>query len=305
MRDIVRNMEDDGYVKNYQLLEIIKKNTEIKKRQKGEPFSANERRRYETPDNLWRDTLAIESNKDNIFKAERDAFINNFNDFLNNLDINEDPSKLQEQVDSYIEQCRVYNQNRNGKLKQLEMMNTKRASDEFSAGDKVNKSLLRCVRREKPREDLLNGVDNSRHAKSFINKNQEKQQKFNDDSSEEEDAREYEQNKDVGRKRMEEQLKNIKDNLAKRNEKKVKRAASEDSLEDSPKNGRQSIPIANNSPKEQGFFSKIWSFIPFTCAGRSGQEYGYASDEDSRQSRKRERQKQPNKNKQKKRRHRD
>jgi hypothetical protein len=123
-------MDDDEYIKSQQMMEIIIKNTEIKKKQKGEPFSDEEKIHYETPDNLWRDTLSIEVNKDHIFKDERDAFIKNFNNFLNNLDIDKDPSKLQEQVDSYIEQCRVYNKNRNGKLKMLEKMETKRPSDE-------------------------------------------------------------------------------------------------------------------------------------------------------------------------------
>lgn len=123
-------MDDDEYIKSQQMMEIIKKNTEIKKKQRGEPFSDEDKIYYEMPDNLWRDTLAIEANKDNIFREERDAFIKNFYAFLNNLDINKDPSKLQEKVDSYIEQCKIANKNRNGNLKILEKMETKRPSDE-------------------------------------------------------------------------------------------------------------------------------------------------------------------------------
>ena len=135
MKDIVDNQVDDEQVKNHQMIEILKTNTEIKKFQKGEPFSAHEQTRYETPNNLWRDTLAIQSNKDNIFKDERDAFIKNFNDFLSSSNLDDDPDKLQEQVNSYIEQCKVYNENRNDKLKHLEAMETRKDNEDSDSDD--------------------------------------------------------------------------------------------------------------------------------------------------------------------------
>lgn len=100
MKDIVLNIEDDEYIKSQQMIELLKKNTEIKKKRKGEPYGVQEKIHYETPENLWRDTLAIETNKDNIFTQERDAFIKNFNEFLGNMDTDDkDPTQLQEQVD--------------------------------------------------------------------------------------------------------------------------------------------------------------------------------------------------------------
>ena len=117
MKEIVKNIEDDEEFKNHQILEIIKKNHEIKKYENGEDFEQIESIKYETPANLWRDTLAIKADTEKVFVEERNIFMNNFENFLSNLDIDNDPTILQEQVDSYIEQCKAYNQVRNGKLK--------------------------------------------------------------------------------------------------------------------------------------------------------------------------------------------
>jgi len=119
-------------------MEIIKKNEEIKVKQRGEPFGDAERLHLETPNGLWRDTLSITANKENIFNDERNAFMKNFEDFLANLDIDNDPKKLQQQVDSYIEQFKVYNEHRGGKLKHLEDLDTKRESDDLDDKRKVN-----------------------------------------------------------------------------------------------------------------------------------------------------------------------
>ena len=117
MKDIVKNIDEDEDFKSLQLLEIIKKNNEIKKRENGDSYSERDKAKYETPSDLWRDTLAIKADTEKVFVEERNAFMNNFENFLTNLDIDNDPTILQEQVDSYIEQCKAYNLVRNGKLK--------------------------------------------------------------------------------------------------------------------------------------------------------------------------------------------
>lgn len=104
MKEIVKNIDEDEEFKNLQLLEIIKKNNEIKKRENGEEYTEKDKVKYETPYNLWRDTLAIKADTEKVFVDERNAFMNNFDNFLSNLDIDNDPSILQNQVDSYIEQ---------------------------------------------------------------------------------------------------------------------------------------------------------------------------------------------------------
>lgn len=118
MKEIVKNIDEDEDFKNLQLLEIIKKNNEIKKHENcNDSAEKEENVKIETPYDLWRDTLAIKADTEKVFVDERNAFMSNFDNFLSNLDIDNDPSVLQGQVDSYIEQWKAYNQLRSGKLK--------------------------------------------------------------------------------------------------------------------------------------------------------------------------------------------
>jgi hypothetical protein len=194
MKDIIKNKVDDDEVKNYQIMEILKTNTEIKKRQKGEPFSDRERVRYETPNNLWRDSLAIQSNE-NIFREQRDAFVSNFYKFVDN-NLEEDPDVLQSQVNDYIEQCKVYNENRDGKLKQLEMMETKKEdSEKNSYPEGIREDhLLKCVRRNKE-DSSEKGSDEKRMR--YLEKYNEN---FDDQNLR------MDKENEIRRKRMEEQL---------------------------------------------------------------------------------------------------
>lgn len=98
VKNIVENLDDDDYVKDLQLVEILKKNHEINQKKLGN----NELNHYEEEENLFRETLAITPDNEGMFKDERNAFMKNFEDFLNNLDLDHDPNKLQQQVDSYI-----------------------------------------------------------------------------------------------------------------------------------------------------------------------------------------------------------
>ena len=116
-------------------MEILKKNNEIKLKKLGKHYGDKERVLYETPGNVMRDTLAIDPATGKAFKDEREAFMSNFEDFLNNLDLEKDPTDVQHQVDSYIEQFKVYNQHRTGKLKALMEMKTKGDSSDSSDQD--------------------------------------------------------------------------------------------------------------------------------------------------------------------------
>lgn len=304
MKDIIKNKVDDEEVKNYQIMEILKTNTEIKKRQKGEPFSDRERIRYETPNNLWRDSLAIQSNE-NIFREQRDAFVSNFYKFVDN-NLEEDPDVLQSQVNEYIEQCKVYNENRDGKLKQLELMETKKenSSEKDSNPEGIREdNLLKCVRK---------------HTKESENNSDEKRRRYMEKYNEEfnDQTLKVMKEDEIRRQRMEEQLarlnKKVREKeeererqkqkanqkIIKPNSKKEDSKSSEDEdSDDSSIKNRDSLPISNRRlPKQEspGFFGRLFSFIPFTCAGRNDQDY-YISDEDQKEQRKQRRNQKSNK----------
>jgi hypothetical protein len=285
MKDIIQNREEDEFIRQHQLMELIKKNTEINKKQKGEPFSAREREHYETPDNLWRDTLAIKENRDNIFNEEREAFVKNCNKFLDNLNLDNDPSSLQTQVNEYLEQVKVYNKNRHGRLKQLEMMETKRASDELDNDDSKEKQLLKCVRREKKHDDLSSVPLGEKQREKYI---KSRKPDVHLDMGFMPREQFYEQEREESRRKMEEQLKRINENLEKRNAKKRQRQQDSPSPQEEKEIHHNSMHEIRES--ESSFFGRLLSFIPFTCAGRKGDDYGYISDEDPKESRKRARQ---------------
>lgn len=151
----------------------------------------------------------------------------------------------------------------------------------------------------------MQNEDGERHAKSFIKPYDNGRQLDMDDMHRDQvyDLKKHERNR-----RRQQQLMDIQASLAQQKarkhiRKKPESDDSEDSISRSPPRERQSIPIMaspSNAESGSGFFSKLWSFIPFTCGGRNGQDYGYVSDEDQASYRQRKKQKQKRVRKKKK-----
>lgn len=143
---------------------------------------------------------------------------------------------------------------------------------------------------------MKNG-DGERQAKSFIKSYDNGHQLDMDNiyRDQEYDLKKHERNR-----RRQQQLMDIQASLAQQKARKLQRNKpqhddSEDSISRSPPRERQSIQVISSpvhGENEGGFFNKLWSFIPFTCGGRKGQDYGYISDEDEASYRKRKKQKQ-------------
>ena len=110
--------------------ELLKKDNEIKHKKQGKKYGDKERVHYEESHNLFRETLQIDAKADNIFQKERNAFMENFDDFLNNLDLNNDSQVIQEKVGDYIDQFKILNKHKNDKLKNLHDKKTKIASSD-------------------------------------------------------------------------------------------------------------------------------------------------------------------------------
>ena len=131
------------------MVELLKKNNEIKHKKQGKKFGEKERVHYEQNENLFRETLQIDAKSDNIFQKERNAFMENFEDFLNNLDLNNDSRAIQEKVGDYIDQFKVLNQHRNGKLKALQDHKTKHESSD-SEHEPYNYKEIQKIEDEEP-----------------------------------------------------------------------------------------------------------------------------------------------------------
>ena len=239
------------HLNKLQINEILKKNIEIKKRSKGEEYNDKDRLHYESQKNLYRETIGLRTDSEKDYIDDRNVFMKNFESFLNNLDIDNDPEVLQEQVDSYIDQWRVINENRKGMLGKLED-NTPKPKDPND-----DSSVFRWVRKEM------------------------KNNPIGDKGRQRDEIEDFESQSHM-KKKMQDQLKKMNESLRKKKE--FKKKHRKDREEKHSKIDNRSR--VSNKNEESGFFSTIWSFLPFTCSGRKNEEYDCKSDDEKDDNRK-------------------
>lgn len=142
IKDIMQHKKSSGYLDDKEVGEILKKNIELNKLKRGEQLNEQERKRYETSENLWRDTLALEP-KNPAANEDLSAFISNMNDVIDNIDIDMDPADLHRVVNDYVNQVKIMNMHSKGKLRHLEQLETKQDSEEYESPKHKKNSILK------------------------------------------------------------------------------------------------------------------------------------------------------------------
>lgn len=88
----------------------------------------------------------------------------------------------------------------------------------------------------------------------------------------------YDYSHQQNKMKMEQQLKNLQDNIEKRKaEKKLKNRRLMDGVEMGEPKVRRSRPISSPKRQELGFWESLWSKMPFVCTSRNDHSYKYNS----------------------------